>query len=100
MHHSLTEINSFIHLGKFALSIWLLGTSKHRNKSHPQAHIYIMLRTGVAQLIITDGIVWLRVSALYGHAKKVRYPLLALFLTVMTCSVFVLGVVAKHTKGE
>ncbi|KDR69367.1 hypothetical protein GALMADRAFT_271996 [Galerina marginata CBS 339.88] len=67
-------------VSKFAIAYWLVGTS-------------------LGQLLVTDSIVWLCVCALYGNAKKVRYSLLALFLTSLGCALIILGLVGSHTKG-
>ncbi|KDR73851.1 hypothetical protein GALMADRAFT_269435 [Galerina marginata CBS 339.88] len=72
--------NVTYNVSKFAVAYWLIGTS-------------------ISQLLVTDSIVWLCVCALYGNAKKIRYSLLALFLTSIACGILVLGLVGRHSKG-
>ncbi|KAE9395757.1 hypothetical protein BT96DRAFT_997349 [Gymnopus androsaceus JB14] len=66
--------------GKFAIAYWLIGTS-------------------ILQLVITDGIVWLCVCALYQNSKKVRWPLLGLMAVCVLAGAAVLGAVGSHSKG-
>ncbi|KAF8989531.1 hypothetical protein BDQ17DRAFT_1434376 [Cyathus striatus] len=59
-------------IGEFSLAYWLVITS-------------------VAQLIVTDTIVWLCVCALYGNNKRIKYPLPALYVVAVICSITITG---------
>ncbi|KIK56905.1 hypothetical protein GYMLUDRAFT_776452 [Collybiopsis luxurians FD-317 M1] len=68
-------------VSKFAIAYWLIGTS-------------------LLQLILTDGIVWLCVCALYGNSKRIRWPLLGLLIACVLGGTAVIGVVGSRTKGS
>ncbi|KAE9391074.1 hypothetical protein BT96DRAFT_925523 [Gymnopus androsaceus JB14] len=65
---------------KFAIAYWQIGTS-------------------ILQLVISNGIVWLCVCALYQNNKKVRWPLLGLMAVCVLAGTAVVGVVGSHSKG-
>ncbi|KAF8975018.1 hypothetical protein BDQ17DRAFT_1441682 [Cyathus striatus] len=54
---------------------------------------------GILQLMVTDGIVWLCVSALYGNQKRVKYPLLALFILSMLSSIVIVAFMGMKSRG-
>jgi hypothetical protein len=83
-----------------AYGLTAAGKALRTYETPARYHLVLTFILGVIHLIISDSIVWLCVSALYGHVRRIRYPLLAVQISAFIGAVFVLVFVDNNSQSK